>query len=118
MVVLAPEHAESQRLADILNRLAANKLAGTAPFVAELQGHASGTPQDLIAALVATGHDVGSQIISQLGNYPNAWLLASGIVGLFGLVPGMPHIPFLVFATLFSYFGLARRKWQQGEAND
>jgi multiple sugar transport system permease protein len=24
----------------------------------------------------------------------------------------------LVFATLFSYFGLARRKWQQGEAND
>ena len=27
-------------------------------------------------------------------------------------------IPFLVFATLFSYFALARRKWQQGESND
>jgi multiple sugar transport system permease protein len=27
-------------------------------------------------------------------------------------------IPFLIFATLFSYFALARRKWQQGEAND
>lgn len=27
-------------------------------------------------------------------------------------------IPFLVAATLISYFGLARRKWQQGEAND
>jgi multiple sugar transport system permease protein len=27
-------------------------------------------------------------------------------------------IPFLVFATLFSYFALARRKWQQGETND
>jgi len=26
--------------------------------------------------------------------------------------------PVLVFATLFSYFGLARRKWQQGESND
>jgi len=26
--------------------------------------------------------------------------------------------PFLIFATLFSYFGLARRKWQQGESND
>src|SRR5258707_1593707 len=26
-------------------------------------------------------------------------------------------IPFLVVATLFSYFGLARRKWQQGESN-
>lgn len=27
-------------------------------------------------------------------------------------------IPFLVFATVFSYFALARRKWQQGEGND
>ena len=27
-------------------------------------------------------------------------------------------IPFLVAATLLSYFGLARRKWQQGESND
>ncbi len=27
-------------------------------------------------------------------------------------------IPFLVAATLLSYFGLARRKWQQGEDND
>lgn len=27
-------------------------------------------------------------------------------------------IPFLITATLFSYFGLARRKWQQGEGDD
>jgi multiple sugar transport system permease protein len=27
-------------------------------------------------------------------------------------------IPFLVFATCFSYFALARRKWQQGEGDD
>ena len=27
-------------------------------------------------------------------------------------------IPFLVFATLFSYYGLQRRKWQQGSADD
>ncbi len=27
-------------------------------------------------------------------------------------------IPFLVFATIFSYFALARRKWQQGETNE
>ena len=30
---------------------------------------------------------------------------------------GIPS-PWLVFATLFSYFALARRKWQQGEGND
>lgn len=27
-------------------------------------------------------------------------------------------IPFLVFATVFSYYGLQRRKWQQGSADD
>ena len=33
---LAPEHAESQRLADILNRLAANALEGAKPFAVEV----------------------------------------------------------------------------------
>jgi multiple sugar transport system permease protein len=35
-----------------------------------------------------------------------------------GAAIAVAMIPFLVCATLFSYFALARRKWQQGEAND
>ncbi|MDT7578669.1 MAG: multiple sugar transport system permease protein, partial [Pseudonocardiales bacterium] len=35
-----------------------------------------------------------------------------------GAAIAVAMIPFLVAATLFSYFGLARRKWQQGESND
>lgn len=35
-----------------------------------------------------------------------------------GAAIAVSMIPFLVFATLFSYFSLARRKWQQGEDND
>ncbi len=35
-----------------------------------------------------------------------------------GAAIAVAMIPFLVAATLISYFGLARRKWQQGEAND
>lgn len=35
-----------------------------------------------------------------------------------GAAIAVAMIPFLVFATLFSYFALARRKWQQGEDND
>jgi multiple sugar transport system permease protein len=35
-----------------------------------------------------------------------------------GAAIAISMVPFLVFATLFSYFALARRKWQQGEAND
>jgi hypothetical protein len=55
---LAPEHAESQRLADALNRLAANSLDGAKPFTATLNGTSASTPQDLIAVLAATGHQV------------------------------------------------------------
>jgi multiple sugar transport system permease protein len=35
-----------------------------------------------------------------------------------GAAIAVSMIPFLVFATLFSYFALARRKWQQGEGDD
>ena len=35
-----------------------------------------------------------------------------------GAAIAVAMIPFLVAATLISYFGLARRKWQQGEGND
>jgi multiple sugar transport system permease protein len=35
-----------------------------------------------------------------------------------GAAIAVSMVPFLVCATLFSYFALARRKWQQGETND
>ena len=55
---LAPMHAESQRLADILNRLSLNALGNTATVTAEISGHSVTTPQSLIQALTATGHNV------------------------------------------------------------
>ena len=73
---LAPEHAESQRLADILNRLAANALEGAQPFGvtrswAAVTAEASNgpgitgkprttswTPEDVIRDLQASGHSV------------------------------------------------------------
>ena len=35
-----------------------------------------------------------------------------------GAAIAVSMIPFLVASTMFSYFALARRKWQQGEANE
>ncbi len=43
--------------------------------------------------------------------------IAGGQLGE-GAAIAVSMIPFLVVATLFSYFALARRKWQQGEGND
>jgi hypothetical protein len=55
---LAPEHAESQRLADILNRLAANKLDAAQAFIATIHGQRATSPEQLIAALTAEGYTI------------------------------------------------------------
>ena len=61
----AAEHAESQRLADVLNRLAANNLNGAKPFYAAMafssrkeDAAAATTPQQLIDILQKSGHTI------------------------------------------------------------
>jgi hypothetical protein len=59
---LAPLHAESERLAYVLNRLSLNGLGDTATATAKISGekggHSATTPQALISALAETGHTV------------------------------------------------------------
>jgi hypothetical protein len=55
---LAPEHAESQRLADALNRLAANKVDGAQTFTVTTHGQQATTPEQLITALAAEGDNI------------------------------------------------------------
>ena len=55
---LAPMHPDSQRLADVLNRLGLNALDGAATVTAEVDGKTATTPQALVQALMATGHSV------------------------------------------------------------
>lgn len=55
---LAPEHAESQRIADLLNRLSLNRADGHAMATATISGHSATTPEALIEALTASGHEV------------------------------------------------------------
>jgi hypothetical protein len=55
---LAPMHADSTRLAEVMNRLSLNGFDGVAPFEAQVAGKTVSTAQDLIAALLASGHTV------------------------------------------------------------
>ena len=55
---LAPMHAESARLAEVLNRLSLNGYAGAAQFAVSIGGQTAATPQQLVQALAATGHQV------------------------------------------------------------
>ena len=55
---LAPLHAESTRLAEVMNRLSLNGYNSTAPFTATISGQTATTPQQLVGALIASGHQV------------------------------------------------------------
>ena len=69
---LAPMHPESQRLADVLNRLGLNALDGAATVTAEIDGKTATTPESLIQALMATGHSVAvydSRYFANFGHF-------------------------------------------------
>ncbi|HYW76224.1 MAG TPA: flagellar biosynthesis protein FlhA [Gammaproteobacteria bacterium] len=53
----------------------------------------------LVVTRVATGEDVGRQVASQLGRYPQALVAAAGLMVVLGLVPGMAHWPFLLLGV-------------------
>lgn len=43
--------------------------------------------------------DLGSQIGGQVAAYPKALGVLAGMLGLFGIIPGMPFIPFFIMAA-------------------
>ena len=74
-------------------------------LVAQIPALVISASAGVIVSRVSTGEDIGSQLVQQLGAFPKVWWLAAGIVGLFGLVPGMPHLPFLAFAVILGGTG-------------
>ncbi|SIN75756.1 flagellar biosynthesis protein FlhA [Salinivibrio sp. ES.052] len=58
-----------------------------------------------------TEEDMGQQVVFQLFDNPRALMIATGILSVMGVVPGMPHIPFLFLALMCG--GLAYWKYQQ-----
>jgi hypothetical protein len=55
---LAPMHAESQRMADVLNRLSLNAMNGAMPLTAEIGDRMATTPAQMVQVLMDTGHTV------------------------------------------------------------
>jgi flagellar biosynthesis protein FlhA len=74
-------------------------------LVAQIPALIISSAAGIIVSRVSTGHDVGNEVMGQLAAFPKAWWLAAGIVGLFGIIPGMPHVPFLIFAPLLGAGG-------------
>ena len=54
----------------------------------------------IVISNVSTGQDIGRQLVGQLFTHPRVLAITAGILGLIGLVPGMPHLAFLGAAAV------------------
>jgi hypothetical protein len=54
----APLHSESQRMSEVLNRLALNGVSGGTIATASIAGKTASSPEEMVQALVASGHEV------------------------------------------------------------
>lgn len=53
----------------------------------------------VIVTRVSTDQDVGQQMVTQLFNNPRVMVLSASVLGLLGMVPGMPNFVFLLFTA-------------------
>lgn len=74
-------------------------------LVAQIPALVISTAAGVIVTRVATDQDVGEQMVGQLFNNPKVMLLCAAVLGLLGLVPGMPNLVFLLFTA--ALLGLA-----------
>ena len=83
-------------------------------LVAQIPALVISTAAGVTVSRVNTEQDVGQQMISQLFVNPQVMILAAMVMGLLGLVPGMPNLVFLIFTALLGGLAwyLMRRKEQ------
>ncbi|MBL7251683.1 flagellar biosynthesis protein FlhA [Alloalcanivorax sp. C16-2] len=82
-------------------------------LVAQIPALVISTAAGVTVSRVNTEQDVGQQMIEQLLVNPKVLILSAGVMGLLGLVPGMPNFVFLLFTA-----GLAGAAWYLSRRND
>ena len=69
-------------------------------LVAQIPSLLLSTSAAIIVTRVASDQDMGGQVISQLLSSPKALAVASGVLLVMGVIPGMPNFAFLSLAAI------------------
>ena len=88
-------------------------------LVAQIPALVISTAAGLMVSRVSTDQDMGEQLSAQVVAQPQALMLTAGIIGAIGLVPGMPHVSFLLLAAglgATAYFVRERKRRAAAEA--
>jgi len=74
-------------------------------LVAQIPALVISTAAGVIVSRVTTDEDVGRQLTGQLFSNPQVLFLTAGIIGLMGMIPGMPNVAFLLIAGGLVWLG-------------
>ncbi|MDP9902320.1 flagellar biosynthesis protein FlhA [Variovorax ginsengisoli] len=74
-------------------------------LVAQIPALVISTAAGVIVSRVTTDEDVGRQLTGQLFSNPQVLFLTAAIIGLMGLIPGMPNVSFLLIAGGLAWLG-------------
>ena len=69
-------------------------------LVAQIPSLVLSTATAIIVTRVSTSESMSSQVFSQMFNDPRALIVSAVIMGLIGIIPGMPNVAFLTIATI------------------
>jgi len=67
-------------------------------LVAQIPGLVLSTAAAIMVTRVSSEQDMGKQMLGQLFDSPRALAVTAGVMGLLGIVPGMPNVAFLTLA--------------------
>ncbi len=79
-------------------------------LVAQIPSLMISTAAGLMVARVGSEENIGQQFLAQLFTNPQIILIAAAIIGGLGIVPGMPHFPFILFAILLGALAYYRSR--------
>jgi flagellar biosynthesis protein FlhA len=57
----------------------------------------------MVVSRVGKEKDVGTQISAQVFNSPRSLAITAGVIGLLGVIPGMPHMVFIIISAGLGY---------------
>jgi flagellar biosynthesis protein FlhA len=72
-------------------------------LVAQIPGLLISVAAAMVVSRVGKDQDLGRQILDQVFLSPRVLGLTAAIMGILGLIPGMPHLVFLSMATILGY---------------